>query len=192
MKFTFARLAALSFVVVFGAWAQGTGEITGTVTDATGAAISGAKIRVINTATATGRDVTTNEAGNYDVPALVPGIYDLKAEYSGFRTSERKGVELQVAQVARLDFAMQVGQRQRHGRGLGRSAGSRNRKRHHRHGYRKQAHRRSAAERTQSAATCLPDARRHHQRAGIVSGSAAHGWRAQCLRAECRGPAHVQ
>jgi hypothetical protein len=101
------RLTTLSLVIALGAWAQGTGEITGTVTDAT--AINGAKIRVINAATAAERAVTTNDAGNYDVPALVLGIYDLKTEFRGFRTSERKGVELQVAQVARLDFSWQLG-----------------------------------------------------------------------------------
>jgi hypothetical protein len=52
------------------------------------------------------RVVTTNDAGNYDVPALVLGIYDLKTEFRGFRNSERKGV---VAQVARVDFSLQLG-----------------------------------------------------------------------------------
>jgi hypothetical protein len=100
------RLTTLSLVIALGAtWGQGTGEITGTVTDATAAAINGAKIRVINAATAAERAVTTNDVGNYDVTALVLGIYDLKTEFRGFRTSERKGVELQVAQVARLDFS---------------------------------------------------------------------------------------
>ncbi len=102
-------LAAFSFFIAPGVWAQGTGEITGTVTDSSGAAINGAKVRVINIATGAERTVATNEAGNYDVPALIPGVYDLRAEFSGFRVSERKGVELQVAQVARLDFSLQLG-----------------------------------------------------------------------------------
>lgn len=103
------RLVILSFVFALCIWAQGTGEITGTVTDPSGAAVSGAKITATSTATSAERVVTTNEAGNYDLPALIPGIYDLKAEFTGFRTAERKGVELQVGQVARLDFTMQLG-----------------------------------------------------------------------------------
>ena len=50
-------------------------------------AVGGAKIRVTNTATSAERIVTTRtRSGNYDLPALMPGIYDLKAEYSWFST----------------------------------------------------------------------------------------------------------
>jgi hypothetical protein len=104
-----ARVTTISLLASLAVWAQGTGEITGTVTDTSGAAISGAKIRVTNTATSAERIVSTNEVGNYDLPALMPGIYDLRAEYRGFRVTERKGIELQVAQIARLDFSLQVG-----------------------------------------------------------------------------------
>src|SRR5260370_19558270 len=104
-----ASVGVLSLLSAFALCAQGTGEITGTVTDPSGAAVSGAKIVVVNTATSAERVVTSNETGNYDLPALPPGTYDLKAEFAGFRRAERKGVELQVGQVARLDFTMQLG-----------------------------------------------------------------------------------
>jgi len=104
-----ARVGTLSLLSAFVLCAQGTGEITGTVTDPSGAAVSGAKIVVVHTATSAERVVTSNETGNYDLPALPPGIYDLNAEFAGFRRAERKGVELQVGQVARLDFTMQLG-----------------------------------------------------------------------------------
>src|ERR1051326_404187 len=106
---TVARLLTFALFCVFILYGQGTGEITGTVTDPSSAAVSGARITIVNTATSAERVITTNEAGNYDLPALPPGIYDLKAEFSGFRTAERKGIELQVGQVARLDFNMQLG-----------------------------------------------------------------------------------
>ena len=89
--------------------AQGTGEITGTVSDPSGAAVSGAKVTATNTATSAERVVNTNDAGVYDLPALAPGNYSMKVEFPGFRTSERKDIELQVAQVDRLDFTMQLG-----------------------------------------------------------------------------------
>ncbi len=104
-----AQLTALSLIVSAAAWGQGTAEITGTVADSSGAAMSGAKVTVTNTATSAKRSATTNESGIYDLPALAPGNYDMTVESAGFRSSERKGMELQVAQVARLDFTMQVG-----------------------------------------------------------------------------------
>src|SRR5690348_15386324 len=86
--------------------AQGTGEITGTITDPSSAAVSGARIAAINTATSAERIITSNDTGNYDLPALAPGVYDLKVEFPGFRAAERKGVEIQVGAIQRLDFTL--------------------------------------------------------------------------------------
>ncbi len=44
------------------------------------------------------------------MPYLVPGIYDLHAEVAGFKTVERKGVEVQVGAVARIDFKLELGE----------------------------------------------------------------------------------
>ena len=60
-------------IIVAGAYGQGTGEITGTITDPSSAAVSGATITVLNTATSAERVITSNETGNYDIPALTPG-----------------------------------------------------------------------------------------------------------------------
>ncbi|MBI3696990.1 MAG: carboxypeptidase regulatory-like domain-containing protein [Acidobacteria bacterium] len=86
-----------------------TGEITGTVTDPTGAVVAGAAITLTNPSTNLQRVVTTNTAGVYSLPALLPGNYSLKVEMQGFTAQVRGDIELQVAQVARLDFALQVG-----------------------------------------------------------------------------------
>src|SRR5215472_823345 len=83
---------------------QSTGEITGTVTDSTGAVVAGAKVTLNNPATDTNRSTVTNSSGIYDLPSLVPGTYNLKVEMSGFSTQARNEIDLQVAQVARLDF----------------------------------------------------------------------------------------
>ena len=103
------RVFSIALLSAFSIYPQATGEITGTVTDPSAAAVSGARITIVNTATSASRVIRTNEAGNYDLPALPPGIYDLKAEFSGFRTAELKGIELQVGEVDRLDIAMQLG-----------------------------------------------------------------------------------
>jgi hypothetical protein len=101
--------AAIFCALTASAWAQGTGEITGTVTDPSGAAIAGAKVTVTNIATSAERTTTTNESGIYDIPALNPGTYAARVESSGFRVAERKDVVLQVGQVDRLDFPMEIG-----------------------------------------------------------------------------------
>jgi Carboxypeptidase regulatory-like domain/TonB dependent receptor len=86
------------------------GQITGLVTDASGGVVLGAAVTVTNPQTGATRAELTNAAGIYNVPNLLPGVYNVKAEMQGFQTALRSGVELQVGQTARLDFQLQVGQ----------------------------------------------------------------------------------
>lgn len=90
--------------------AQSFGEITGTISDSTGAVVPGATVTVTNTATSQARSVTSNASGNYSAPYLVPGVYDIRAENAGFKQVERKGVEVQVGAIARIDFKLEVGE----------------------------------------------------------------------------------
>src|ERR1700731_4886915 len=85
------------------------GQITGVVTDASGALVVGAIVTVTNPETNLTRSGTTNSAGNYTFPSLLPGIYNIKADMQGFQAESRNGVELQVQQVARIDFQLKVG-----------------------------------------------------------------------------------
>lgn len=101
-------LGALFIVAPF-SWAQTQGQITGEVTDSTGAVVIGATVTVVNPQTNFTRQLQTNSAGNYTFPALLPGVYNVKAEMAGFQTEVRNGVELQVEQVARIDFQLSVG-----------------------------------------------------------------------------------
>ncbi len=89
--------------------AQTFGEFTGTVTDSTGAVIAGAKVTITNIATNAAREAETNEAGNYTVPFVNPGVYDLQAETEGFKTTRQEDWTLQVGDVARVDFALEIG-----------------------------------------------------------------------------------
>ncbi len=88
----------------------GTGEIMGTVRDATDALIPGATVKLANTATGATRAVTTNEAGLYVFPALPPGTYTLTVERQGFQSQTHREILLHVQQVARIDFALRLGQ----------------------------------------------------------------------------------
>jgi hypothetical protein len=89
--------------------AQDTATLTGTVRDNTGAVIPDARVAIVNTATGEARQFTTNSAGEYVAAALPPGRYDLTVPARGFRTYTAKGVVLRVAQNARIDITLQVG-----------------------------------------------------------------------------------
>jgi hypothetical protein len=83
--------------------------VVGTITDPSGSAIPGAKVTVTSVETAATRTVTTNESGQFVLPELHIGHYDVKVEAAGFKTEEQKSLVLQVGDRLRLDFQMQVG-----------------------------------------------------------------------------------
>src|SRR5205807_6974397 len=70
---------------------QITGAVTGTVTDASGAAVSGAQARLTNTGTGTVASVTSDSAGNIEFLLLSPGTYSLQVTSPGFKSFVREG-----------------------------------------------------------------------------------------------------
>jgi hypothetical protein len=90
--------------------AQTFGSIGGEVRDPSGALVPNATVTVTNTATNVARGTTTNTAGLYSFPDLVPGTYDVKVVAAGFDTTVKAGILLQVQQAVRADFALAVGQ----------------------------------------------------------------------------------
>ena len=103
------RIFTLTIALALPGFSQTFGEITGVVTDPSGAVLVSATVRVTNPQTNLTRIVTTNNAGNYAFPALLPGVYNVRAEMQGFQAEIRSGVELQVQQTARIDFQLKVG-----------------------------------------------------------------------------------
>src|ERR1051326_4896529 len=91
------------------AFAQ-TATLSGSVKDQSGAVLSGVQIRVANPATSFNRSVVTGERGDYVIPLLPVGKYDVTAELPGFKTETRQAIELQVDQRLTLNFEMQVGE----------------------------------------------------------------------------------
>src|SRR5262249_33123306 len=92
------------------AWGQTpTGQITGRVSDPSGAVIAGASVVLTNPATNLQRDTTSNIDGLFNIPALPPGIYNLQVEAKGFPKQVRERIELQVGQVAEINFLLQIG-----------------------------------------------------------------------------------
>ena len=97
----------------YSVWGQtGSGIIFGTVTDPTGAVVSGAEMTVTNVATGITEHVAADASGNYVVPDLPAATYSISCTSAGFRTLERTGILLQVDQRARVDFPLSVGQTQ--------------------------------------------------------------------------------
>jgi hypothetical protein len=90
--------------------AQTFGSISGEVSDPTGAFVPHAAVTITNTATNAVRETTTDAAGVFSFPDLQPGPYSVKVAAAGFSTVVKQGVEIQVQQSARVDFALEVGQ----------------------------------------------------------------------------------
>ncbi len=89
--------------------AQTFGEITGTVTDSSGAVAAGASVTLLNTATSQARKVSTNEGGNYTIPFVPPGVYEVRVQKDGFKSATRSEVRVQVADSVRVNFTIEVG-----------------------------------------------------------------------------------
>jgi hypothetical protein len=87
-------------------YGQATGSISGTVSDAAGAALAGAKVTVTAPATGTSRDGVTDTNGHYVVPLLGVGNYTIHVEQQGFQPAEAKDVRLQVDEHRELDFKL--------------------------------------------------------------------------------------
>ena len=101
-------LFALCFAVsAFGQ--SSTAEVTGRISDATGAFIPGAQIQLTNVNTMARWQATTNDSGNYSLSLLPPGTYRLTATKQGFKTVTRGDFDLAVSQVARLDLSLEIG-----------------------------------------------------------------------------------
>jgi hypothetical protein len=90
--------------------AQTQGEITGRASDASGAGVPSATITLTNTSTNAVRQTQSGNDGFYNFPTVPPGVYDVKIEHPGFKTTTSNNVEVQVQQSVRLDLTLQVGQ----------------------------------------------------------------------------------
>lgn len=84
------------------------GSLTGNVTDASGAAVTGAKVEALNVRTGAVRDVATDQAGIYRFNALQPGIYKVTISASKFASSVAENVEVVVNNVKRVDSVLKV------------------------------------------------------------------------------------
>jgi hypothetical protein len=105
-------MVLLSFLLPIRALAQGetTSAIVGQVMDATGAAIPGATITIINRATGLKRSGKTDNEGRFNFPQLEPGTYSVKAEAQGFAAQQNENVFSGLGQKQTVNFTLQIAQ----------------------------------------------------------------------------------
>src|SRR5271154_6348810 len=85
------------------------GRVFGAVTDQSGGAVAGASVTVIDTARGINRALTTDDAGEYNAPNLIPGNYTVRATAAGFATVDRQNVLVEVGQELRVDVTLNPG-----------------------------------------------------------------------------------
>jgi hypothetical protein len=90
--------------------AQGNaGRILGSVADQSGGVVVGATVTVTDVQRGITRTLTTDEAGQYLAPNLLPGEYSIRAESKGYKVVKRSNIFLEVGKDARLDFVLPTG-----------------------------------------------------------------------------------
>jgi len=100
---TLGSLACLFTPFLYG---QATGSFSGTVTDNSGAVVSGVKVTVTAQATNLSREAKTDDTGHYLVPLLGVGDYTVRVEASGFKVAEARNARLQIDEQRELDFKL--------------------------------------------------------------------------------------
>jgi len=107
------RLTLLAVVFAIHLLAQGDrGEVTGTVRDATGAVVPGAQVTAVQRNTNASYKTTTSTAGDFTVPSLPVGTYQVKVERQGFKTHITGNVVITPGETVRVDVSLEVGQTQ--------------------------------------------------------------------------------
>ncbi len=109
MKLTgFAALLLILVLCIPASGQTSNASLSGTITDATGAVIPGARVTATNTGTGVVSTVLSNNSGVYAFPSLMPGTYRVSAEHEGFQTQTYTDVQLGNAAQVRLNFQLQV------------------------------------------------------------------------------------
>jgi hypothetical protein len=103
-------MLALLLALPSSLWAQqGTTDLRGNLQDAQGGALPGVTVTVRNQNTGMFRETISNADGTYFVSGLVPGVYEITAELSGFKQFSRRDVPLEIGRTATVDIVLEVG-----------------------------------------------------------------------------------
>jgi hypothetical protein len=90
--------------------AQATGQLSGTVSDESGAVLPGVTVTATNQGTSATRTDVSDATGYFSMPLLPPGVYDVTATLSGFSVLSREGVKINVSETVSLALQLAVGE----------------------------------------------------------------------------------
>lgn len=107
---TIAYRTSIFLLLAASAYAQVSASLSGTVTDPSGAVVSGAAVTATNADTGASRDAVTDSTGHYQLFSLPLGQYEVHARKPGFTERVRKGVRLVAGQEATVDLSLQIGE----------------------------------------------------------------------------------
>src|SRR2546428_4846975 len=85
------------------------GTLTGTVSDSAGGVVPNAAVVATSAETGVQSRTVTTATGNYTIPSMRAGVYELSVEVPGFKKFIRQGIRVQVAETARVDITLEVG-----------------------------------------------------------------------------------
>jgi hypothetical protein len=108
-KYRFLLLPLFFVLACAGAFAQANSDITGIVTDQTGAVVPGATLTLTSQATGFTKTTVSGDTGLYDFAGLNPANYDLKVTAKGFQTYVQKGIVVNVSMTFRVDVKLTIG-----------------------------------------------------------------------------------
>ncbi|MBI4893768.1 MAG: TonB-dependent receptor, partial [Acidobacteria bacterium] len=108
---TVLRLALILLALGMTALAQDPrGTVLGRVTDASGAIVPGAEVRITNDNTGVSASAKTNDAGNFVLPYLLAGQYTISCEMTGFKKFLRSGIQVRIQDSVEVNIELQLGQ----------------------------------------------------------------------------------
>src|SRR5216683_68725 len=110
MRIKICVAVTLLVLTAAGLLAQGDrGILTGTVKDSTGAVVPGVRVTAIHLATNTSYKASTTASGDFTVPALPVGNYQMRVENTGFKTQIVNDIVVAAGATVRLDVALELG-----------------------------------------------------------------------------------
>ena len=112
MRQTISKFLILMLFIVLavaGAHAQANASVSGTITDQTGAAVSGAQITLTDPNTGLTRSTTSDSSGLYGFPGLNPANYNLKVVAKGFKVYEQTGIVVNISATFSVNAKLTIG-----------------------------------------------------------------------------------
>ena len=109
ISYRFFLLPLLLVLACAGAFAQANSDVTGIVTDQTGAVVAGANVTLSDPSSGFTRDTVSGPTGLYEFGGLNPGNYNLKVTAKGFEAFQQTAIVVNVSGTFRVDVKLTLG-----------------------------------------------------------------------------------